>query len=79
MNRLVLRWRSGPTDELLWTGSLARAIDSIGELETDGSLVHLAKDEDGRLLQGLVVDGPYIRPFAPQVRPVPESFILCRQ
>ncbi len=76
VNRLLLRWGDGSSDELLWTGSLARAIDSADGLETDGGLVHLAKAEGERLLQGLVVDGTFLRPFAPDVRPAPCTFTL---
>ena len=76
VNRLLLRWGDGSSDELLWTGSLARAIDSADGLETDGGLVHLAKAEGERLLQGLVVDGTFLRPLAPDVRPAPCTFTL---
>ena len=79
VNRILLRWGDGSSDELLWTGFLARAVDSASGIETDASLVHLTKDGGGRLLQGLVVDGTFIRPFAPHVLPAPETFILPPQ
>jgi hypothetical protein len=44
--------------------------------DTDASLVHLTRGADGRLLQGLAVDGTYIRPFTPQARPAPDTFVL---
>ena len=76
VNRLKLRWGDGSTDEVFWTGCLARAVDVQDEFETDGSLVHLAREPDGRLSQGLVVDGTFIRPLAPEVRAAPEVFTL---
>jgi len=75
-SRLALRWGDGSSDEVWWTGCLGTALDARDEFETDGSLVHLARDADGRLARGLVVDGTFIRPFAPEARPAPQSFVL---
>ena len=74
---LALRWGDGTSDELYWTDGLSRALDAQDGFETDGALVHLAKDAGGRLTQGLVLDGTFIRPFAPEVRPAPETFALA--
>ena len=74
VNRLELSWDDGSTDEILWTGCLARAVDAQADLATDGSLVHLTRQADGRISQGLVVDGTFIRPFAPEVRAAAETF-----
>jgi hypothetical protein len=76
VNRVTLRWPDGSRDDLWWMGSLGRAIEPQEEFETDASLVHVTKDADGRLVRGLVVDGTFIRPFAPGVRPAPESFVV---
>jgi hypothetical protein len=75
-NRITLRWDDGTTDDLFWTGGLARAVGTQDGFETDGSLVHLTMGPDGRLSQGLVVDGTFVRPFGPEVRPAPETFTL---
>lgn len=76
VNRLTLRWDDGTADELFWTGCLARAVGVQDDFETDASLVHVATDPHGAIAQGLVVDGTFIRPFAPGVRPAPETFTL---
>jgi hypothetical protein len=76
-SRLTLSWSDGTVDDLFWTGCLARAVGAQEGFESDASLVHLTKQRDGRISQGLVVDATFIRPFAPRVRPAPETFTLA--
>ncbi len=63
-----LRWADGSTDDLWWRRRLEIALDEQNGFLTDGSLVHLQHDAAGHLAQGLVVDGTFIAPYAPEKR-----------
>jgi hypothetical protein len=75
-NRLTLRWPDGTIDALYWTGCLTRSVGTQEGFETDASLVHLTRQPDGRPCRGLAVDATFLRPFAPDVHPAPETFTL---
>ncbi len=61
--QLELRWPDGKTDSLHWTSSLAqplfRTMDTHGDYETDGALLHLHREADGTLNKSTVLDGTY--------------------
>lgn len=76
VGRLVLRWGDGTVDEIWWRRRLDGALYTCDGFETDASLVHFLRDEDGRLVRGLVVDGTHILPYAPAIRPRPETFVI---
>jgi hypothetical protein len=73
---LTLRWGDGTTDEVFWTGALFTAVDRAGEAATDASLVHLLRGADGEVVRGLAVDGTFVKPYAPRVRPRPTAFVF---
>ncbi|NLW50349.1 MAG: hypothetical protein GXY85_05835 [Candidatus Brocadiaceae bacterium] len=75
-SRLLLRRDDGSSDEIHWTGCLGTALDLRDDFETDASMVHIMRDPAGRPVRALVVDGTFIRPYAPAARPAPQCFTL---
>ena len=73
---LALRWGDGSSDEVWWMREMAVALNERDGFRTDGSLVHLHKSSDCKLLKGLVVDGTRIEPYAPIARSRPETFTI---
>ncbi|MHB0936605.1 MAG: heparinase II/III family protein [Armatimonadota bacterium] len=69
-----LRWADGTEDAVYWGCNFGMMLGTQPEFETDSSLVHLRKDAAGRVMGGCCVNGTYLEPFSPALRPKPETF-----
>lgn len=58
--RIDLKWADGSTDRVLWIRRLDNAITRQHGVDTDASLVHLQFSPQGKLVNGLAVDGHFL-------------------
>jgi len=65
IGRLTLRWGDGTADEIHWSRRLATSVRETSGLDTDAALVHLQRSSDGRVVRGVVAEGPIFGPTHP--------------
>lgn len=58
---LNLRWPDGSSDEFWWTHRGIIMLERIGEIETDGGLLHVRKSAEGAIVHGCAVGATYMR------------------
>lgn len=75
--RLAMRWADGTTDELLWTGTLDRALFDVSEEGSDAGLIHRVRDARGQLMRGVAIGGTYALPHVTDPHPARTMFSLC--
>ena len=72
--RVVMRWADGTTDELLWTGTLERALFDVSDEQSDAGLIHRVTDASGEVRRGVAVAGTYAGPYLTDPHPEPRMF-----
>jgi len=74
-----LRWADGTADEVHWGCNFGLMLGQQPDFETDSSLVHLRKDAAGKVTGGCCVNGTYLAPWNPVMRPQPETFTFTTE
>lgn len=75
IGHIYLAWGDGKTDEIHWFYRNDLMIgNKVEGFDTDGSMVHITKDKNHKILQGAVLDGTYIRPYDQVIRDKPALF-----
>ncbi len=65
---ISLTWGNGTCDTIVYTPSLRASIGAHEDLKTDGSVLHLRRDGNGTVKEGVALDATYCEPFAPRRR-----------